>query len=320
MIETIHFTALIKKEDIKQLIKPKSKVIQIKIHDEEVEYPTTNLYNLSKYFKIVIDNISQKNFAKDSIEIPDDDILEDYLEFLCYNTELKINQEAMISFITFCDFIQMNNIIYDQIYDVIYNNKIENLEIIIPILFRNIDDKKKIELYKKYNDFEYFKNITYNDLKLLLNKNCNITKENICEFNIRKDISLNEKNDILVNYINSVNYGEYKLYEQNGNYFLKSELFDDNFPEYDNKIIYITAIFDIVNYCNIYYKNNIEFFDVLTHYTPVRKITRDSYKNLTIKILTRYNSYANSYQSSLKTDMIQIIQKCIINQKIEITD
>jgi hypothetical protein len=134
---------------------------------------------------------------------------------------LEIEEEELLQFVKYCDYIQMNHIIFDQIYKFIYDKYVDDLDIIIPILFNHITKKQKVKFYKKYNNFIYFKDVNYNDMKLLLNDNCSISKEDVCEFNTRKDLSIEQKNDILMNYINSVNFNTYELYEYKHSYYLK---------------------------------------------------------------------------------------------------
>lgn len=314
-VKFFKFTALIKKEDVKDLIKPKINII--KIYDEE--YPTINLYNLSRYFKTIIDNNGNFDIKLDY----DTKDIKNYLEYICYNTELEIEEEELLQFTKYCDYIQMNHIIFDQIYKFIYDKYVDDLDIIIPILFNHITKEQKVKLYKKYNNFKYFKDVNYNDMKLLLNDNCSISKEDVCEFNTRKDLSIEQKNDILMNYINSVNFNTYELYENSNYYYLKSTVNDNNFPDYDNKIIYffylqggsesIYSNYSDTRRSNIDYKNNNDFEEDIKKYKIVKKISKKKYKECIRNMIEHL-------KGTMISEIINILQKCIKQQKIEITD
>lgn len=219
--ETIILLPLINKLNYIFKINP---TIDIKIKDEVHNYPATNLCYLSKFFKVLIDNKFNNETAFDDLEV------KSYLDYICFNIEFEIKQEKLLTFLTFCDFIQMNNIIYEQICNNISKIKID-IECIIPILFRNIDDDTKVKVFEKLNNNHHFTNISYRDMKLLLSRNCRIGRNNIYYYIDKSNISLEEKLDLLKLFcdISSINRRTvFKLYiDEYDNYYLNSITYYD---------------------------------------------------------------------------------------------
>lgn len=220
---TLLLFPLLTEEMVKNIIYPeKIGFLNIKVKEEIIKLPTTNLYNLSKYFRIIIDNMTKDQFNN---EISfDDEEVKWFFEYICFNVNFHISKNKILNFIIFCDYIQMNERVYKIIYIAISRNieNIENIDKIIAILFPKIEDKYKIELYNKFSNTDYFNNITYNDFKIIVKSNTLITEDQIQKFNNREDIDLKDKNEILMNLINYPR-SKYELYtDKHRNYYLKS--------------------------------------------------------------------------------------------------
>lgn len=322
----IYISPLVDNTNITKLVIPKEKVILI----NDKEYVTLNLYNFSKYFKVLIDSYSHQN-----TEI--DNKIEHFLNYVIFNIQLKLEIDQLIEFTIFCDYIQMTPEIFYKIYE--YAPNADNHEEIINLVFKNVDDEKKIEIYKKYNFVS--KIMTPKDLDLCMKDFSNLTINKVYQ---RQDLSYEDKSKVLLNYINTIKDPQYELCYYNDEICLKTEMYD----KYVGKII-IGYVLHETNRSSTFYPQHItniklikkmesltkeEYINYIEMFFSNKKTEKIEEKKYETNENANYfigsvfsfakvrNCFMNTNLVSITTvaEIIKIIQECIERQNIKIIE
>lgn len=277
--------------------KPKNKLFKVRYTDKtEEEYISYYLYNISNYFKMIIDQNQTFEFNESLKEI---------IYSLSINDEFKIDENNLLPFVMFVDYIQ-SKLIFEQIYDYIYSNhKLEHIKI-IPFLFNHISQQHKIKLYEKINNHNYFLHINNKDL-LQISLHCRSMDSDVLTHILTK-FDLNEHEQlVLQKKINKIKkYFEYKLFTYNQNYYLEYT-YTTLTGENKSLIVIDETYRGTLNYD--YYFHSTNGNPPISEAILIKKLSK-----------TKYNEIIYCLRSSTNFHLMPIIDKCIIDQNIEIID
>lgn len=282
-------------KNIDTMIIPKNSFIEIDFGEEKESYFTHYLYNISDYFKLMIDNNEIPKFDKSFKNI---------IKYLSLNVSFSIENNDLIEFLKFSDYINCR-MIFRQIYNG-YSQKVLTLfaDEIMPILFNYISKEEKQDLFIKL-DNNNFSNISSNDLKILLLNNSVSDFKLIFELLSRTDIQLtNDEKTILKSKTETKKYNNYILLKHNDNpdYLYLEETINTKVGILKS-VTKLNRESDILFTSTDYY-NFKERPNALKEPTQV---TKEIYRN-TLKVLYKTNNL----------HLIPIIDSCIDNQNIKI--
>lgn len=264
--------------------KPAKQLIKIKFIDTEKEYISIFLYNISKYFKMMLDNDQVPEFDESLIEL---------IENLSINIKFKV--KYFEQFIIFCDYIQATDI-FQQIYD--YLLKVEDkYEHLIPIVFNHITKEQKIKLFEKYNDIN---NISNTDLVYICLNSKKIEIETL-----KKAYLVASENDLkqLEKLIKEKKQlFQYKLCNYRRNIMLRCDF--TNLTGKHNIIFTLSMIDNHGNPRNCYFDDNDPEVSLLEG-----NLQKVEYNNIIKNVLLMF-----------KFELIPIIDQCIKDQNIQIIE
>lgn len=150
-------------------------------------YPSIILYNISDYFKLIINN--DDNVILDFT----DNIINDFIYYFAYNLTITIENKNIPIFIQFLDYIQYkDNVIYSNIahhYIVNCKDSISIIEEISFYLFKFISADQKLLLFNTYKKNYTFKLLKEDDISLILEYK-QYTKSQLKNIYERKDINV----------------------------------------------------------------------------------------------------------------------------------
>lgn len=273
------------KDNIDTLKQPTNLTLRVNFGDTTKEYVSLYLYNISDYFKIVIDKGEIPTFDKDCKNL---------IYLLSLNIDFMIPDEHIKLFVTFADYINCSYL-FPMIYNYILNTyRSKDINFILSLLFNHISQKEKLELYNKLDDYSLFSNISQTDLKYLI-LNCDyLSKNNFVDIIVDKKMNFTENEIQIIRSKELEKTIKYRLLLESHNIFLEAK--------YEDYISY-THI-DTANN-NLYaYNGNfgiIENFNPL----PISKLTETGYSNIFRTLFKSHNLY-----------LVPIIKKCIQDQQI----